>query len=99
MDHLSTAIIDGLDVRCGNTIDELFTFVVGEDGTCGPEGSNLADRVMALGVAVQAFLEDEWKDRVEGPPPPERKSAEWYHKFKRINEPQKRKIGMNIHGR
>jgi hypothetical protein len=96
VDHLAGSLVEGLDVPCAKTIDELFTFVVNDDGTCGPEKGKLADRVMALGIAIQAHQEGSWEERVNLPDPVEKKSAEWYKKFERANNPQKPKIGLSI---
>lgn len=61
IDHLATAIKDGIGIVSIDTINELMTFVINEDGTCSAQEGKYDDEVISLAIANQVYLEGTWK--------------------------------------
>ncbi len=94
VDNLSIAINGGLKINSLFTVDEHITFVINEDGTCSAQEGKLDDEVMSLGVANQAVIEGNWKDKVSEPKPEkdslaaylqeqEKNKDDWRSKYKK----------------
>lgn len=65
IDNLAVALFEGMRVHSPDTIDELFRFVVHEDGKVSAEEGEHDDEVMALAIANQAIIEGTWKIELE----------------------------------
>ena len=55
--NLDKALRSGLKVKCLQTIDELMTYIIEEDGTTNASEGKKDDSVISLALAVQGYLE------------------------------------------
>lgn len=65
IDNLATALTEGLEAYSHDTISELFSFVVKDNGKTEAEGTKLDDEVIALAIGNQVMIEGIWKDGSE----------------------------------
>lgn len=57
--NLSKALRDGLEVPSVDIVNELLTFVINDDGSMSGSEGKKDDRVMALALAIQGYLESD----------------------------------------
>lgn len=96
--NLAKALRDGLSITSVDIVNELMTFTINDDGTMGASEGKHDDRVIALALAVQGFLEmPELSIPVDMKPV--RKSLEWHGKMRSarsLNQHEERSNVVNI---
>jgi len=95
IDHLSQALREGLYTPSLETVLELETFIVYDNGRAAAEEGKMDDEVISLAIANQAMIEGRW-DRIEPERIPEKYSPAWFIEQDEIEAQNWRKVYASV---
>ena len=83
--NLAKAIRNDLEIESVGIVSELMTFVINDDGSTSASEGKHDDRVIALGLCIQGYLESD-KSIPPDQQKPVQKSLSWYDKVAEFEE-------------